>query len=503
MSEGFSTKKYLKLQKKAIEERLSKFSGRLYLEFGGKLLDDFHASRVLPGYEPNAKLTLLKNLKKKMGMIYCVSAKQLAEGKVNGNWGMGYDMATIKALEILKQNGLHIFGVVINRFEGETEAIKFKKRLERMGHKVYIRNEIKGYLTNLKLVLSSKGYGLDDYVETDRNLVVVWGAGPGSGKLSTCLGQIYLDAQKGIDSGYAKFETFPIWDLPVGHPVNLAYEGATADLGDFNLIDKFHKDAYGKKAVNYNRDMEVFPLIKMMFEKIVEPDNYSRNYKSPTDMGVNCVGSAIVDDRKVRQGSKKGIILHWFRYKEEYKRGLVDKIVLERMDKIMAKLDIGEDELRTIKEARRVRDVVAEGGGGEDGISCGAAIELADGRLVYGKNSKLLHAEAAVILNAIKTLARIPDEYKLVSKSVIKQIGLLKQKMGDRSASLEAAEVLLALAVSARDNPVANKAMRHLDELANCYIHTSHRPSVADEKLLRKLGMWLTTDGMVEKVNFI
>ncbi len=503
MSEGFSTSKYLKLQKRAIEERLSKFSGRLYLEFGGKLLDDFHASRVLPGYEPNAKLTLLKSLKKEMGIIYCVSAKQLAEGKVNGNWGMGYDTATIKALDILKQNGLHIFGVVINRFEGETEAVKFKKRLKRMGFKVYIRNEIKGYLTNLKLILSSKGYGSDDYVKTDRNLVVVWGAGPGSGKLSTCLGQIYLDAKKGVESGYAKFETFPIWDLPVNHPVNLAYEGATADLGDFNLVDKFHGKAYGKKVVNYNRDMEAFPLIKMMFEKIVGADNYSRSYKSPTDMGVNCAGGAIVDDKMVREGSKKGIILHWFRYKEEYKRGLVDEIVLERMDKIMAKLGIGEDQLRTIKEARRVRDEVAKEGGGEGGICCGAAIELPDGRLIYGKNSKLLHAEAAVILNAIKVLAKIPDEYKLVSKSVISQIGLLKKRTGDQSASLEAAEVLLALAVSARDNPLANKAMGHLDELTNCYIHTSHRPSVADEKLLRKLGMWLTTDGMMEKVNFI
>lgn len=503
MSQGFSTSKYLKLQKNAIEERLSKFSGRLYLEFGGKLLDDFHASRVLPGYEPNAKLTLLKSLKKNMEVIYCVSAKQLVEGKINGNWNLRYDIATIKALDILKQNGLHICGVVINRFDGETEAIRFEKRLERMGFKVYKRHEIKGYPSCLKLVLSDKGYGADDYIKTNKDLVVVWGAGPGSGKLSTCLGQVYLDAKKGIDSGYAKFETFPIWNLPVSHPVNLAYEGSTADLGDFNLVDKFHGEAYSKKAVNYNRDMEAFPLIKTTFEKIVGKKNYARNYQSPTDMGVNCAGFAIVDDEAVRNASKKGIVLHWFRYKEEYKKGLVDKVVLDRMEKIMKRVKVKEEDLVTVSEARRVRKELANEGGGEGGICCGTAIELADGQLVYGKNSKLLHAEAAVILNAIKVLAKIPDEYKLVSKSVIGQIGLLKKKIGDQSTSLEAAEVLLALAISARDNPLANKAMGHLDELTNCYIHTSHKPSVADEKLLRKLGMWLTTDGIVEKVSFI
>jgi len=266
MSEGFSTSKYLKLQKNAIEERLSKFSGRLYLEFGGKLLDDFHASRVLPGYEPNAKLTLLKSLKKNMEVIYCVSAKQLVEGKINGNWNLRYDIATIKALDILKQNGLHICGVVINRFDGETEAIRFEKRLERMGFKVYKRHEIKGYPSCLKLVLSDKGYGADDYIKTNKDLVVVWGAGPGSGKLSTCLGQVYLDAKKGIDSGYAKFETFPIWNLPLEHPINIAYEAATADIGDVNIVDPFHLEKYNIIAINYNRDIENFPILKKILE---------------------------------------------------------------------------------------------------------------------------------------------------------------------------------------------------------------------------------------------
>ncbi len=498
MAEGFSTSKYLKLQRRAIEERLSKFSGRLYLEFGGKLLDDFHASRAMPGYEPNAKLTLLKSLKRRMGVIYCVSAKQLTERKILGNWGVDYGVATIKCLEILKDNGIDVFGVVINRFEDEVEAIRFKKQLKRMGYKVYIRHEIRGYLSKLDMVLSDKGYGADDYVKTDRDLVVVWGAGPGSGKLSTCLGQVYLDTKKGIDSGYAKFETFPIWNLPVSHPVNLAYEGATADLGDFNLVDRFHKKAYGIRAVNYNRDMEAFPLIVKMFKQIVGKGNFSRNYKSPTDMGVNCVGKAIVNDEIVSEGSKKAIVLHWFRYKEEYKQGLVDKIVLARMEKIMKRAGIDENYLKTVSKARKIRQELMDNKGGEGGICCGAAMELPTGELVYGKNSRLLHAEAAMILNGLKILTKIPDEYRLVSESVIKQIGILKSELGDKSKSLEGSEILIALAVSARDNPLAKKAMENLKGFKGCYVHTTHRPSVADEKLFRKLGMWLTTDGVIE-----
>jgi len=500
MEVGFSTEEYLKAQKKAIEERLSKFSGgRLYLEFGGKLLDDFHASRCLPGYEANVKLELLKSLGRKVGVIYCVSAKQLVEGKVNGNWDMRYDLSTLKSLQILSENKLPVLGVVINRYEGEIEVDRFKKRLERMGVKVYLRKEIKGYPANLKLILSKKGYGGDEYVETNKDLVVVWGAGPGSGKLSTCLGQIYLDNKRGIDSGYAKFETFPIWDLPLNHPVNLAYEAATADLGDFNLIDNFHRQAYEKKAVNYNRDMDAFPLIKEMFAKMTLSNNFSRSYKSPTDMGVNCMAEGIVNDKVVRLGSKKDIVLYWYRYGEEYKKGLVDKKVLDKMKEIMLKAGVDSQYLSTVVEARRVRQEMIKKGLGERGISCAACVELPTGKLVYGKNSELLHAEAAVVLNCIKELSGIADEYKLISKSVIKQIGAFKKIIGDKSNSLDLSETLLALAVSSENNLKVSRAIKSLQKLKGCYIHTTHKPSESDCKIFRKLGMWLTTDGMVEK----
>jgi len=504
MKLGFDTKKYLSVQKRAIEERLSKFSGRLYLEFGGKLLDDFHASRVLPGYDANAKLTLLKSLKKDLGIIFCVSAKQLTERKILGNWGVSYDEATIKALGILKESGLLVLGVVINRFDGEIEVEKFEKRLKRMGVKVYKRMEINGYPKEIGKILSKKGYGRDDYIEGSKPLVVVWGAGPGSGKLSTCLGQVYLDAKRGINSGYAKFETFPVWDLKLRHLVNEAYEASTADLGDFNLIDKYHKQACGKKTVNYNRDVEAFPIIKEIFDRVLDKKNFSRQYKSPTDMGVNCINDGIIDDKVVCEGAKKGIILYWFRYLEEYKNGLLDVVALNRMKEIMNRIGISENYLKTVMEARKTRREAMEGKyKGEKGIFCGAAIELDDGQVIVGKNSKLLHAEAAVVLNAIKRIGKIPDDFDLISKSVIMQINKFKKELGDRSFSLDCFEALLALAVSARDNPLAKKALRFLSRLRSCYIHTTHQPSVSDEKLFRKLGMWMTTDGLVEKVILI
>ncbi|MBU1129918.1 DUF1846 domain-containing protein, partial [Patescibacteria group bacterium] len=469
--------------------------------FGGKLLDDFHASRVLPGYDANAKLTLLKSLKKDLGIIFCVSAKQLTERKILGNWGVSYDEATIKALKVLRENRLSLLGVVINRFDGEMEVEKFEKRLRRMGVKVYKRREIEDYPNNLKKILSGEGYGGDDYVEGNKPLVVVWGVGPGSGKLSTCLGQVYLDTKRGIDSGYAKFETFPVWNLNLKHPVNEAYEASTADLGDFNLIDKYHKQSCGEKVVNYNRDVEAFPIIKEVFDRVLDKKNFSRQYKSPTDMGVNCIKNGIIDDGIVCEGAKKGIILYWFRYLEEYKNGLVDRVVLDRMKKIMDRVGITENYLKTVVEARKARKEAKKSRNkGEKGIFCGASIELGDGRVIMGKNSKLLHAEAAVVLNAVKEIGKIPDDFDLIFKSVIMQINKFKKELGDRSFSLDCFEALLALAISARDNPLAKKALRLLVRLKTCYMHTTHKPSVSDEKLFRKLGMWLTTDGMIEKI---
>lgn len=493
---GFDTKKYLLAQKKEIEKRLAKFSGRLYLEFGGKLLDDFHAARTLPGYDPNAKLLLLKSLKKEMGILYCISAKQLQEGKVRGDWGIGYDLATIKILEDLERNNLPLIGVVINRFDGEREAEKFESRLKRLKIPVFKRKEIKGYPNNLNLILSKKGFENDDYVKIKKPLVIVWGAGPGSGKLSTCLGQIYNDNLHGIDSGYAKFETFPVWDLPLEHPVNIAYEAATADLGDYNLIDPFHSQAYGKAAVNYNRDVDCFPIIKTIFNEITGPKSFSRRYRSPTDMGFNVLKKGIVNDKIVREAAKKEINFYLFRYRQEFRQGLVSEKTLERMETLMQRAGIKENYLPTVSAARQTLEKAKkQKGKGEKGIYCGAAIELPGGRVITGKNSPLLHAEAAAILNAIKTLADIPDNFDLISPQVIKQINSLKKQIEEKYFSLNCSEALLALAVSGQQNPLAGKAQKFLSGLKGCFMHTTHQISSADERTFRKLGIWISTDG--------
>ncbi|MDD2482773.1 MAG: DUF1846 family protein [Candidatus Shapirobacteria bacterium] len=497
---GFNTDKYLKAQKQAIEERLSHFSGRLYLEFGGKLLQDFHAARTLPGYDPDAKLTLLKSLKKQLGILYCISAKQLSNGKIRGDLGIGYDLATLKALETLQKNKLPLLGVVINRYQGEVEADNFERRLKNMGIAVYKRKEIAGYPCNLDTILSDKGYGADDYIETDKSLVIVWGAGPGSGKLSTCLGQIYLDEKHSINSGYAKFETFPVWDLPLDHPVNIAYEAATADLGDFNLIDPFHLKAHQKQAVNYNRDVEAFPIIKATFEKVLSKNNFSRNYCSPTDMGFNVLKQGIINDGLVCEAAKREINFYLFRYRQEFKKGLVSKEVLDRMENVMTKVNISEDYLPTISPARNSKKAAEkQKNKGEKGIYCGAAIELKDGTIITGKNSSLLHAEAAMVLNAIKVLAKIQDNYELISPSVIKQINRLKDQIGEDSHSLDCSEALLALAASTGFNPLALKAQSFLSKLRGCYMHTTHKLSSADESIFRKLGIWVSTDGLTDK----
>ena len=498
---GFDTKRYLVAQEKAIRERLAKFSGRLYLEFGGKLMADFHAARSLPGYDPDAKVRLLKALHQDLEVLYCVSAKQLANGKIRGDWGMGYDLATIKALEDLEAVGLTVAGVVINRFEGENEAKILEKRLKRMGIKVFKRYEIDGYPRDLENISSAQGYGRDEDLKTKKPLVVVWGAGPGSGKLSTCLGQIYLDAKKGLNSGYAKFETFPVWDLPLDHPVNLAYEAATADLGDFNLIDPFHLQAYQKIAVNYNRDVEAFPIIKAIFEKILSEKNFSRSYCSPTDMGFNVLSRGIIDEKIICEAAKKEIVFYLFRYRQEYKKGLVDQKTLERVEMIMKRLGTGEEYLKTVPAARQAKkEATQKRGKGERGIYCGAAIELPDGRIISGKNSPLLHAEAAVVLNAIKVLGEIPDNLDLISPAIIKQINKLKKQIKEKSTSLNCTEALLALAISSQVNPVAQKAQGFLNNLRGCFMHTTHELSAAEQSIFSKLGIWVSTDGQTAKV---
>lgn len=498
---GFDNQKYLKFQEKAIRDRLAKFKYKFYLEIGGKLYHDFHASRTLPGYDPQCKVLLLQKLKKDLEIIYCVSAKHLASGKIRGDWGVGYDLATLLALEDLKKFGFLVSGVVINRFAGEKEAGIFKKRLERMGYQVYLHHEIESYPEDLGLILSKEGYGKDEYIKTKKPLVIVWGAGPGSGKFSTCLGQLYHDQQKGLDSGYAKFETFPIWDLPLEHPVNLAYEAATADLGDFNLVDPYHLAVYKKMAVNYNRDVEIFPILITLVQKFTHKKNFMTTYHSPTDMGVNMAKRGIVDDKIVKEAAKREIAFYLFRYRQEFLRGLVDEKVLEKMNLLLIKAGYSEEDFPTIKAARRAKKKAEKDKTkGDWGIYCGAALELKNGKIITGKNSPLLHAKAACILNAIKYLAKIPDEIPLLSPQVIESFKEIKVKaFREESKSLELNEVLIALAISGQTNPTITKALEKLPELRDCFIHTTHLSSGADEAVFRKLGIWVTTDGEVSK----
>lgn len=499
---GFDIKRYLQAQTEAIEKRLKKFKHRLYLEIGGKLYSDLHAARTLPGYDPNTKLLLLKKLKKDLEIIFCVSAKQLASGKLRGDWGIGYDLATIAALEDLRKFDLPVRAIVINRFEKEMEAGIFKKRLQRKGYKVYLRYEIKDYPKNLDLVLSEEGYGRDNYVKTKKRLIVVWGTGPGSGKFSTCLGQIYHDQKKGLDSGYAKFETFPIWDLPVEHPVNLAYEASTADLGDFNLVDPYYLAAYKKVAVNYNRDVEIFPVLVALIQKVVSKRNFMTHYRSPTDMGVNMMKKGIIDEKVVRQAAKREIVFYLFRYRQEYLKGLVDEKTLNKMSLLFEKADVAEDNLPTVPAARKAKkEAEKDKRKGERGIYCGAAIELKNKKIITGKNSPLLHAEAACILNAIKALADIPDSIDLLAPQVIESLNEIKGKiLREESRSLEVNEVLVALAISGPTNPAIKKALERLPELKGCYIHTTHLPAKGDEAVFRKLGLWLSTDGEMASI---
>jgi len=373
-----------------------------------------------------------------------------------------------------------------------------------MGVKVFKRYEIEEYPKRVERILSDHGYGRDDYIKTKKPLVVVWGAGGGSGKLSTCLGQLYQDARRGITSGYAKFETCPVWNLPVNHPVNVAYEAATADLGDFNLIDSFHFQAYQEEAVNYNRDIEAFPIVKALLDRIWAQKEPLCRYRSPTDMGFNVLKEGIVDEKVISEAAKKEVVFYLFRYRQEYQKGLIDQKVLKKMAFLLDKLGISEEYLKTVPLARKAEKMAKKKlGKGENGVFCGAAIELSGGHMVVGKNSPLLHAETAAILNAIKFLAGIPDDLDLISKSIIKQIGYFKKQIGEKSQSLNCSEALLALNVSAQTNTLAKKAQGFLPNLRGCFMHTTHELSWPDKDIFKKLGVWVSTDSKTAKIRNI
>jgi uncharacterized protein (UPF0371 family) len=489
---GFDNERYLREQKAAILERVKKFNDKLYLEFGGKLLYDYHAARVLPGYDPNVKMRLLSELKDKADILLCIYAGDIERKKIRADFGITYDSDALKLIDDLRSWGIDVLGVVITRFENQPAANLFKNKLERRNIQVYTHRYTKGYPTDVDLIVSDEGYGANEYIEAHKPLVIVTGPGPGSGKLATCLSQLYHDYRKGMRSGYAKFETFPIWNLPLKHPVNIAYEAATADIKDFNLIDPFHLEAYNQIAVNYNRDVEIFPVLKRILEKITGGTYF---YRSPTDMGVNQAGMAVIDDEITREAAKQEVIRRYFRYRCEYAMGLAEKETVQRVELFIKDFHLEPESRRVVEPARRAALEAQRDNKGNEGIYCGAAIELKDGTIVTGNNSPLFHAASSLVIHAIKYLADIPEKIQLLPPYITDSIRNLKTEiLKEKTVSLDLEETLIALSISAMTNPAAQLAIAPLKELENCEVHMTHIPTPGDEAGLRQLGVNLTTD---------
>jgi uncharacterized protein (UPF0371 family) len=489
---GFDNDKYLKEQTASIMKMVKRFSHKLYLEFGGKLLFDYHASRVLPGFDPNVKMRLLNQLKENADIVLCVYAGDIERKKVRADFGITYDMDVLKLIDDLRSWDLDIVGVVITRYNNQPAARLFKNKLERRNIRVYTHRYTKGYPNDVDTIVSDKGYGANEYIETTKPLVIVTAPGPGSGKLATCLSQLYHDYKRGLRSGYAKFETFPIWNLPLDHPVNVAYASATADLGDFIMIDPFHLEAYGITSVNYNRDVEVFPVLKKILEKITGEDS---PYQSPTDMGVNRAGFGIINDDIVRKAAKEEIIRRYFQYKCEYAKGLTDLETVKRAECFMKDFDLIPEDRKVVIPAREVAKKIQACGNNKTETMCGAAIQLADGSIITGKDSSLMHAASSLILNSIKYLAGIPDNIHLLSPIIIESIKNLKRNNLDmKNLSLNVEETLIALSISATTNPTTQAAMAELGNLKGCEAHFTHILPPIDQSALRKLGINLTSD---------
>jgi len=478
---GFDNDKYIQTQSAHIRERINQFGGKLYLEFGGKLYDDYHASRVLPGFQPDSKLRMLLNMKEQVEVVIAINADDIEKNKVRGDLGITYERDVIRLIEIFRGLGLYVSSVVLTRYhQSQTVASAFQSRLEGMGIRVYHHYDIPGYPANISYIVSEEGYGRNDYIETSRELVVITAPGPGSGKLATCLSQLYHEHKRGVKAGYAKFETFPVWNLPLNHPVNLAYEAATADLSDVNMIDPFHLEAYGKTTVNYNRDVEAFPVLVTMFERILG----ACPYKSPTDMGVNMVGSCITDDQVVKTASGQEIVRRYYTALCDRKRGKAGDGQIFKLELLMKKAGVTSEDRRVVAPAM---EMDAQTG------RPAAAMELPDGRIVIGKTSDLLGASAAMMLNALKALAGISDDLHLISPLVIDPIQKLKVGyLGSRNPRLHTDEILLALSICAATNPTAEKAMQQLSKLRGCDVHSSVILSAADEQTLKRLGINLT-----------
>ena len=486
LKEGFDNNKYSQLQSERINERLSKFGGKLYLEFGGKLFDDYHASRVLPGFKPDSKINMLLRLKDKAEMVIVVSAAAIEQNKMRADLGITYDMDALRLIDAFHDCGLYVGSVVITQYTGQAAADKFINRLANLGVRVFKHYPIEGYPTNVKLIVSEDGYGKNDYIETTRELIVVTAPGPGSGKMATCLSQLYHDNKRGIKSGYAKFETFPVWNLPLNHPVNIAYEAATADLSDVNMIDPFHLEAYGETTINYNRDVEIFPVLRRLFEGI-----YGEcPYKSPTDMGVNMVGHCIYDDETVCHAAKMEIVRRYYSCLLKKRKGMCDDSEVYKAELIMNRAKVSPDDRGVVQAALDKAALT-------DGPS--AAIELHDGHIVTGKTSELLGSCAAVLLNALKYLAGIDDSIHLISPSVIEPICKLKiDSLGSSNPRLHADEILIALSICAVTDPNAKAAFDCLPSLVGCEAHSSVIVSHVDSNTFRKLKLNLTCEPIYE-----
>ncbi len=477
---AFDNDQYLQLQSAHIRDRIAQFGGKLYLEFGGKLYDDNHASRVLPGFHPDSKLRMLLQLKDQVEMVIAINADDIEKNKVRGDLGITYDRDVIRLIDIFRGFGLYVSSVVLTRFHGQALAKAFQARLEGLGIKVYHHYDIAGYPSDTAHIVSEEGFGKNDYIETSRSLVVVTAPGPGSGKLATCLSQLYHEHEKGNTAGYAKFETFPIWNLPLNHPVNLAYEAATADLNDVNMIDPFHLEAYGVTTVNYNRNVEAYPVLVAIFEKIL---GYCP-YKSPTDMGVNMVGNCIVNDEAAREASRQEIIRRYYDAVCELKKGKGQDETVRKLELLMKKAGVTPDQRKVVAAAM---DRDAETG------NPAAAMELPDGRIVTGKTSDLLGASSALLLNALKALGGMPSDLHLISPVALDPIQHLKiHHLGNRNPRLHTDETLIALSISAATNPMAEYAMEQLSKLRGCDVHSSVILSPVDEKTFKRLGINLT-----------
>ncbi len=485
----FNSEKYLQLQSLGIKEKLKEFDNKLYMEFGGKLFDDYHASRVLPGFDPNIQIKLLDHFKKDCEIIFTISANDIEKNKIRADFGITYDAEVLRLISIFRDRGLLVSGIVITLFNNQPSAIAFKNKLESLGEKVYFHYFTKGYPTDVETIVSEEGYGKNPYIETSKPLVVITAPGPGSGKLATCLSQLYHEYKRGVKAGYVKFEKFPVWNLPVKHPINLAYESATADLKDVNLIDSYHLEAYGKVATSYNRDLQAFPVVRNILKKIVNKDIY----KSPTDMGINSIAECIFDEELAKESAKAEIVRRYYVAKVEIKKNNTPKHCEETIRLIMNELGLNAYDRACVKPAEEKEEK-----SGQPSV----AIQLHNGQIITGRRTSLLSASASVILNALKVISGIEDKFELISHQVLEPILDLKRNiLNDKNSVLTLKDVLIALSISAGYNPVAKVALSNIEKLQNCQGHSTHILNHTNEDTMRRLKLSMTSGDIFTSKN--